>query len=197
MPMIIIEEKCAADGISAHSADTGAGSETTGANAQNSVTPPAADGEREETQGSVFAENNENRKVSDKAAEISDLRAEIERLRRQLDEQQKSFERMSREVAEFSELFPEKDLSSLPGEVWENVRRGMPLAAAYAYEAARRDKIARYAAEVNAKNRECSAGHIDGRGGTDYFSPAEVRSMSASEVRNNYTKILDSMKLWS
>lgn len=129
--------------------------------------------------------------------ELSMLKSEIERLRGQLEEQQKSFMRMSCEVAEFSELFPGQSLASLPGEVWEGVKRGIPLAAAYAYESVRRERMAALAAEVNAKNSECSTGPVDGRGNSDFFTPTEVRLMSANEVRNNYKKIIDSMKLWS
>ncbi len=129
--------------------------------------------------------------------EISGLRAEIEALREQLDGQRKAFLRMGAEVAEFNELFPEQNLGALPAGVWEGVKRGIPLAAAYAYETARREHRAAIAAEANAKNSKSSAGPPGRPGGEGYFSPAEVRSMSASEVRSNYTKIMDSMKLWS
>ena len=129
--------------------------------------------------------------------EIKGLRAEVEALRGQLDGQRKAFLRMSAEVAEFNELFPEQNLGALPPEVWEGVKRGIPLAAAYAYETARRERRAAIAAEANTKNSKSSAGPPGAPGGEGYFSPAEVRSMSASEVRSNYTTIMDSMKLWS
>ncbi len=130
---------------------------------------------------------------ADPADELAILRAELEGLRSRLDEQNRYFERMSREIAEFTEVFPGEELGSLPGEVWESVRSGVPLAAAYAYDRARRKR----AAEINVKNSENSSGCLDGRGKTGFFTPNEVRSMSASEVRENYTKIIDSMKSWS
>ena len=49
---------------------------------------------------------------------------------------------------------------------------------------------------VNRKNAERSAGHT-GRGtAPEYYTPDEVRAMSAGEVRENYEKIRASMKQW-
>jgi hypothetical protein len=129
--------------------------------------------------------------------ELAELRAEVGRLREQLAAHQEALLRMSREAAEFAGLFPDEKLSSLPDEVWEEVRRGIPLAAAYAYHKVRRERKAAMAAEINSKNSQNSAGPVDGQSRTDYYSPAEVRRMSAAEVRENYAKIVDSMKHWS
>lgn len=35
------------------------------------------------------------------------------------------------------------------------------------------------------------------REAADYFAPEEVRKMSQTEVRENYQKIINSMKFWS
>jgi hypothetical protein len=49
---------------------------------------------------------------------------------------------------------------------------------------------------VNRRNAERSAGHT-GRGtAPEYYTPDEVRAMSAGEVRENYEKIRASMKQW-
>lgn len=131
------------------------------------------------------------------ADELEVLRSELERLRSELDGRRESYERMSREYDEFRELFPGRDISRLPDDVWESVRRGIPLAAAAAYEEAKRQKLEKEAAEVNRRNLGSSSGALDTRTDAPYYSPAEVRAMSASEVRSNYPKIMDSMKFWS
>lgn len=129
--------------------------------------------------------------------EISILKAELDSLKKELDEKKSAFERMNRELGEFSELFPEKAVSSIPDSVWQSVKAGIPLAAAYAlYEkktAARLDVAAR----VNSKNNELSTGAV-GRSTTEnFYTPDEVRAMSRSEVKKNYSKIIESMKKWN
>lgn len=32
---------------------------------------------------------------------------------------------------------------------------------------------------------------------TDFFTPAQVRKMTSKEIHDNYTKIMESMKLWN
>lgn len=128
--------------------------------------------------------------------ELSTLRQQLDELRERFEQQRTAMERMSRECDEFCELYPDRPLASLPREVWESVRNGIPLAAAYAYAEARRTHALRVAEQTNDRNRALSSGDVSGRT-RDYFSPAEVRKMSAAEVRTNYSKIMDSMKLWS
>ena len=140
--------------------------------------------------------------LSDKAstpdyqAEISSLRARVEALQAELEARTAAMERMSRECAEFSQLYPDKSLASLPAEVWESVRDGIPLAAAYAYSEAKQRHRQALAAEVNDRNRSASSGGVSGSS-PDFLTPGEVRRMSAAQVRENYTKIIESMKLWS
>ncbi len=128
--------------------------------------------------------------------EVSELRRELDELRSRFEQQRQTMERMSRECDEFAELYPDRPLSSLPREVWDNVRAGIPLAAAYAYAEARREHAERLARKVNDRNDGASSGDVSGRT-ADYFSPAEVRGMTPAEVRANYSKIMDSMRLWS
>lgn len=128
--------------------------------------------------------------------ELSTLRQQLDELRERFEQQRTAMERMSRECDEFCELYPDRPLASLPREVWDSVRNGIPLAAAYAYAEARRTHALRMAEQTNDRNRASSSGDVSGRT-RDYFSPAEVRKMSATEVRTNYSKIMDSMKLWS
>lgn len=51
-------------------------------------------------------------------------------------------------------------------------------------------------AAVNERNSERSAGRLSPQDGEEYFSPNEVRAMSREAVRDNYERILRSMKHW-
>ena len=103
---------------------------------------------------------------------------------------------MHDEISEFSELYPDRVLTSLPNEVWEGVRAGLPLAASVAYCEAKQRRREAIAAEVNRRNSAASSGSVDGAD-VEFYSPDEVRAMNAAQVRQNYSKILDSMKLWN
>ncbi len=123
------------------------------------------------------------------------LRAEVKRLQEELAERDALNERMANESEELYSLYPDADLRSLPDSVWEDVRRGIPLAAAYALAERRRFCTAQKAEASNLRNRRRSAGALDPTE-SDYFSPAEVRSMTAAEVKRNYTNIMRSMQKW-
>ena len=128
--------------------------------------------------------------------ELDRLRAELAELRAELASREEAMQRMNEECAEFAELYPERSLASLPDEVWQGVRAGLPLAASVAFAEAKQRRRDALAAEINDRNRAASSGGVGGNA-ADYFSPAEVRAMSAAEVRANYAKIMDSMKLWN
>ncbi len=128
---------------------------------------------------------------------IESLKAEVERLRNAIAEREKHASRMMEQIGEFSEVYPEKSLESIPSEVWNSVKGGVPLAAAYAlYE----KKTALHTAltrEVNSKNAERSSGAVGKECDCLYYSPAEVREMSPAEVREKYNIIIESMKKWN
>lgn len=106
-------------------------------------------------------------------------------------------ERADREYDEFRSLFPQMTLSELPDSVRDSVREGVPLLAAAALYELRRIRAAEAAAAANAANTELSFA-LEKRGDADvFFSPEEVREMSASEVRSNYKKIIESMNHWN
>lgn len=128
--------------------------------------------------------------------EISALRADVARLQAELQAQTAAFDRMSRECAEFTQLYPNQSISSIPKEVWESVGDGVPLAAAYALHCVKKERREQLAQQVNRLNRETSGGDVGGDI-SNFLSPGEVRQMSAAQVRENYSKIIDSMKLWS
>lgn len=156
--------------------------------------------EQPEVSGQAISEISESApsQASEQSSnEMSELRAEVERLRAELNERLTAYERMTREYEEFREIYPDREASELSRQVWDDVRRGIPLAAAYAYEEAKARRREELAAEINRKNNAVSAGALHSGAGSDYFSPDEVRAMSAAEVRNNYEKIMASMKSWS
>ena len=125
--------------------------------------------------------------------ELSLLREENKRLREELE----ANKRLGEQLSEFSRLFPEQDISNIPQEVWADVQKGSSLAASFALFERRREVERNRAKEINQLNAYRSSGHIDNRTVSEYFSPDEVRAMSQSEVRANYSRIIESMKKWN
>ncbi len=126
---------------------------------------------------------------------LDELRGELKRLREELAARDAVHQRAEREYADFSALYPDTPLSEIPDSVWQNVEQGVPLAAAYALAERRRQVLRMKAEESNRENLLRSSGkHAPTP--TYYFSPDEVRSMSQSEVRANFSAILESMKTW-
>ncbi len=102
---------------------------------------------------------------------------------------------MGAECAEFLELYPDQSPTDLPDDVWESMRRGIPLAAAFALHERRRTRIEEAARLQDAQNRIRSTGGVEtSKGG--YLSPDEVRAMTPAEVKANYGSILLSMQKW-
>ena len=128
--------------------------------------------------------------------ELTALREEISSLRAELENRDRALARIHNELSEFSELYPDRPLTSLPSEVWEGVRAGLPLSASVAYFEAKQRRREAIAAEINQRNSAASSGGVAGAG-AEFYSPDEVRAMNAAQVRQNYSKILDSMKLWN
>ena len=129
------------------------------------------------------------------SAELSRLREELTRLREELARKESVSFRLGRECAEFRELYPETPLSSVPDEVWNAVRDGVPLPAAFALAERRRERLEQAAKDSNRRNLARSSGEL-GQEAPGYFSPEEVRRMSRDEVRENYSNILLSMQKW-
>ena len=133
--------------------------------------------------------------VEEIAPEEPDLHAEIDSLRAKLE----SAERVAREITagwrEFTELYPDADISSLPDSFNAALERGIPPAAAYALELRRREVSNRRIEEADRKARSLSSGRIN-EAEDSLYSPAEVRAMKPAEVRKNIEKIRRSMKSW-
>ena len=130
------------------------------------------------------------------ANELEALRAEVSTLRAQLEGERALYGRMSAECAEFSELYPSVPLSDLPDSIWESVKKGVPIAAAYALHERKNTLIKMKADLINDINSRSSSGSIDSHPAEEYYSPDEVRAMSPAEVRSNYSSIIRSMSKW-
>lgn len=127
--------------------------------------------------------------------EAVDLRSELESLRQRLENAERTAREISAGWREFSELYPNADLNSLPDSFNSDIERGIPPAAAYALEMRRREIRRLKIEESDRRGREMSSGRVSG---TDdgLYSPDEVRAMPPAEVRKNMEKIRRSMKSW-
>ncbi len=129
---------------------------------------------------------------------LDDLRQQLTALREELDALRSKptrAEPASLLDDEFRALYPEVTPDALPDGVRADILRGVPPAAAYALSERRR---ALREAEADRASREAalrSAGSLGGVAVT-YFTPAEVKAMTPSEVRKNFSVILSSMKKW-
>ena len=128
-------------------------------------------------------------------ADTESLRQELKLLRQKLDEQTRMMERMGSECEEFRSLYPDSSLESIPDEVWGSVKKGIPLAAAYALAQRRAQRTEELARLRNRENTLRSPGAVrDASSGC--YTPDEVRAMSPAEVRKNYQSIMLSMQKW-
>lgn len=127
---------------------------------------------------------------------VKALKEELNNLRRELENSRAAYDRLSKECEEFSELYPSVPVTAIPDSIWKSFKSGVPLAAAYAlYE--KKEAVAREkASSINEKNKNLSSGALSKGKSEEYFTPAEVRAMSAAEVKANYSKIITSMSRW-
>ena len=122
---------------------------------------------------------------------------ELKALREELLEKRKVFEKMSRDISEFEEIYPDKKVNEIPDSVWESVKSGIPLAAAYALYERKNAFRADVAKSINVANSSLSTGSIGREVTENFYTPDEVRAMSRAEVKRNYSKIIESMKKWN
>lgn len=99
------------------------------------------------------------------------------------------------ELEEFRDLWPDVSLTSLPDAVLHDVKNGVPLAAAYALNERRAQRLTKIAEATNAANHARSSGSAEGEC-SGFLSPAEVRAMTPEQVRKQYRQILLSMPKW-
>lgn len=148
--------------------------------------------------GADLDTDNEGSAPKAQKSELEQLRGELKQLREELalrDSHMAETARAEREYQEFCELFPNTPLATLTREVWQDVKEGSSLAAAYALAEKKRAVALARATESNESNRFRSAGAVHNAQNQE-FSPAEVRAMTSQEVRANLPKIMRSMQKW-
>ncbi len=92
---------------------------------------------------------------------------------------------------DFRKEFPNVTISELDESLWEQVKSGIPLAAAYALKLHRENK------KSGTEKRERAPWQsLDESAADSLYTPAEVKRMSEAEVRRNYDRIRESMKHW-
>lgn len=144
---------------------------------------------------STCEETDSLKKADDASPTTAKLLLEIDRLKAELSKCDAAALRLVHETEEFRALYPSIDPTELPDAVWKDVAKGTPIAAAYALFERRRYCIEQKATEYNLANEKRSAGSLEATE-KDFYSPAEVRAMSQTEVRANYDKIMRSMQKW-
>ncbi len=132
--------------------------------------------------------------------ELTCLKQEIDTLKEELkkrDELDRANARINNEVLEFKEYFPDVDVHTIPSDVWEKVRAGSSLAGSYALMLKKDELEKKKIGDFNEKNRRMSAGSLISGEGEKYYSPAEVKKMTPTQVRAHYDDIMASMKHWN
>ena len=109
-----------------------------------------------------------------------------------------AFSKMKEDISLFHSLFPNVDADEIPQEVWERVEKGESLSASFALYAFMQKKEAEHIQKINEENEKKAPPKIKSDGAeSDYFSPEAVKSMSRSEIKKHYNKILSSMEKWN
>lgn len=138
------------------------------------------------------------------AKEILETRKMREKLKNDEVRQQEEA-RKKEDYQNFLNEYPDIEPNTIPKDVWDMVANGKSLLDAYRYHENKtlKEQLAKVsqqekAKQVNQQNAEISPGSVTGQGETDtgFFSKAQVESMSPSDVKRNYNKIMQSMKFW-
>lgn len=158
---------------------------------------PTQDENQVEVEADEAVEEQAQPTAGDDTDELEALRAKVAELQEKLERSTAEISESARQLEELYSLFPDSDVRTLPQSVWQSVSEGNSLAAAYALHLCREKQRENAIKSVNQKNAALSAGFAGEAARGEYFTPSEVRAMSQSEVRANYTKILESMKKWN
>lgn len=145
----------------------------------------------------AMADGNINEPEMSQEELVESLSAEIEALKIELEEKKAESDRILRELAEFAAKYPKKTIDSISREVLDSVKEGMSLDSAYASYKKKKEADESVINEVNRINAERSTGAINSAADSGYYSPDEVRKMTAYEVKKNYNLIIESMKKWN
>lgn len=157
------------------------------------VIPPVTDSSQENASEEGLPREDDS--GENEKRELEMLRKRVAELEKELTGRKEQWERAGKEWNELIGCFPDITPEAVPDSVWQQVRSGVPLAAAYAlYDRKLRQRNGN-AQVCNDRNGQQSPGGLqDGADG--YLSPTQVRAMSRREVRENYDRIFASMRHW-
>jgi hypothetical protein len=122
----------------------------------------------------------------DSQAELERLREEVRTLNERLSEQQEKAEHIQKQIGEFCEAFPSTELKSVPEDVWESVRSGNSLAAAYALYTHRIQQKEARINEQNQKNAYRSAGYVGKSAANEIIEYVLTEPKEAPENTNKW-----------
>ena len=106
-------------------------------------------------------------------------------------------DKLRADVSELLELFPKLKAKAIPDEVWDRVREGDSLCAAYCLWTVKNAKEQLRIRDVNDKTARTAPPPVSDKGeGEAFFSRETVKNMSPEQVRKNFKAILDSMDRW-
>ncbi len=118
-------------------------------------------------------------------------RKEAKELRRKKSDE----EAMKKDIEQFRLTFPDVSAQEIPESVWEEAANGIPLSYAYAFYLKTKETGDIKAEEAN-KYAEMRAMPVGNDESEAPYSKEDVEKMSPSAVKNNYKKILSSIKGW-
>lgn len=94
-------------------------------------------------------------------------------------------------------LFPKLNASAVPDEVWDRVREGDSLSAAYCLWLVKTVKEKKRIDGVNSRNAHAALPPVsDDSEREGFFTRDTVRNMSREQIRKNLDRILKSMDSW-
>ncbi len=106
-------------------------------------------------------------------------------------------DKLKQDINELLELFPKLKANAVPDEVWDRVREGDSLCAAYCLWVVKNAKEQLRIRDVNDKRSHAAPPPVADKGeGEEFFTRDTVKNMSPQQVRKNFKAILNSMDRW-
>lgn len=114
---------------------------------------------------------------------------------RDVKKRERSEQAMREDIENFRHYFPEVKADDIPESVWADAANGIPLAYSYALHLKAHEIDESIAKEANnyAETRAIPIGNDESEAP---YTKEDVENMSQASVKNNYKKILNSIKGW-
>lgn len=105
-------------------------------------------------------------------------------------------DKLKEDINELLELFPKLKAEAVPEEVWDRVREGDSLCAAYCLWVVKKAKEQLHIRDVNEKRSQAAPPPVADKGEEEFFTRETVKNMSPQQVRKHFNAILNSMDRW-